>query len=354
MNQRRITVNDVCREVGLSKATISRVVNNMPGVSETTRKMVLAAMKKLNYTPLATARDLSRSKRNTIGVIFQDLTAGFLLNVFRGVMNVATRANYNVMTTISTAAGDEFELPRKLLAEGRIDGLIWLDPRLSKETIDTIKYQGIPIVLIQKSIDEPDINSVSIENTHGAYVAASHLLNLGYRRLLLVTGPQVNTDSHQRLQGVRQALQEKGLELSPSQMICGEHVGIHAIKALKRYLETGNPMPEAIFCFNDDMAIAIQHWLKNQGIKVPQDVAIMGFDGVEDAEYVGLTTVATPMFEAGVMAAQNLLDILSDTTGDRKPRQIMLKGTLCIRESCGARLRGKTATAEPAALSLPS
>lgn len=336
---KRATLKDVCREASVSKATVSRVINNKACVSAKIRATVLSAIKKLNYTPLATARDLSRSKRDTLGIVFQDLTAGFLLTVFRGVMHVAAGTGYNVITALSTTDEDEYALPKRLLGEGRVDGLIWLDPRLSSKTIGQIKECGIPFVLIQRDIGDPDINSISIENTHGAYLACSHLLKLGRRRLLFVTGPENNEDSRERLAGAKQALAEFNVPFSPDKVLVGHHVGPHAVKAFSDYLAQGHPLPDAIFAFNDNMAIALLQWMKKTGIRVPKDVALVGFDGIEESEYLGLTTVETPMYEVGTLAAQILLDSITDPSGQRKARQIILRGHLRVRETCGAGLK---------------
>ncbi|MFH0907212.1 MAG: LacI family DNA-binding transcriptional regulator [bacterium] len=335
----RPTLMDVVRESGTSKATVSRVLNNRPGVVPALREKVTAAIKKLNYTPVAAARALSLSRSNTLGLVFQDITAGWLLNVFRGVMHVATGTGYSVVTALSTVPNDELLLPSRLLAEGRVDGMVWYDPRITPEVIAEIKSRRIPFVVVQKQINDPDVNTVSIENVCGAYLATKHLLDLGYRRVMLVTGGDDNEDSRQRLQGARQALTEFHIKPAAVPTLIGRHVGVHAIKALAAYLEEGHHLPEAIFAFNDNMAVAILQWLRARGTRVPEDVAVVGFDGTDEADHVGLTTIATPMYETGILAAQILLDLISNGAEDKKARQILLSGHLVIRDSCGARLR---------------
>ncbi|HEY8241285.1 MAG TPA: LacI family DNA-binding transcriptional regulator, partial [Kiritimatiellia bacterium] len=338
---RRATLMDVVRASGTSKATVSRVLNNRPGVIPDLRDRVLAAIQHLNYTPIAAARALSRSRSNTIGVVFQDITSGWLLNVFRGVMHVASATGYSVLTTLSTRPGDESELPRKLLAEERIDGLVWCDPRITPEMVQGMKDLNLPFVVIQKHVNDPEVNTVGMENYQSAYLAMKHLLDLGYRRLLLVTGSPDNEDSNQRLQGARQALSECHIRPATVPVVVGHHVGMLAVKALAAHLEEGRRMPEAIFAFNDSMAIAIIQWLRARCHRVPDDVAVVGFDGTDEAEQVGLTTVETPMYESGVLATQILLDCATTSSSkDKKIRQVMLRGNLRIRESCGAKLKG--------------
>ncbi|MBN1269441.1 MAG: LacI family DNA-binding transcriptional regulator, partial [Kiritimatiellae bacterium] len=290
----RPTLKDVCARAGVSKATVSRVLNNRTGVGPEVRKRVLNAMKQLGYAPQAAARNLSRARSDMIGVVFQDLTSGWMLNIFRGVMHVASSTHYNVMTALSTTLGDELDLPRRLLTEGRVDGLLWLDPRVPNKSVIEMKKLDLPLVVLQRNIADPDINSVAIENTQGAHQAMSHLLGLGYRDILLITGGEGSEDSEERYRGALQALREKDLALKPDRVIVGHNVGPLAVRALQDYLDGGQSLPEAIFAFNDDMAIAIMRWLRKKGHRVPEDVALVGFDGIVEAEYMGLTTVETP------------------------------------------------------------
>jgi LacI family transcriptional regulator len=343
---RRPTLMDVVRESGTSKATVSRVLNNRPGVVPELRDRVLAAIKKLNYTPVAAARALSLARSNTIGVVFQDITSGWLLSVFRGVMHVASGTGYSVVTALSTVPGDELLLPSRLLAEGRVDGMVWYDPRVTPEMIEEVKRRHLPFVLIQKQVNDPDINTVAIENIRGGYLAMKHLLEQGYRRVMLVTGSEDNEDSNQRLQGARQALAEFHIKPNAVPVVIGHHVGSHAISALKAYLDEGHRLPEAIFAFNDNMAVALVQWLRARGTRVPEDVAVIGFDGTDEAEHVGLTTIVTPMYETGVLATQILLDQIANANSARKARQVLLSGHLIVRDTCGAKQKSEAPKAK--------
>lgn len=332
------TLRDVCVRAGVSKATVSRVLNNRTGVAMEVRRRVLKAMKDLGYVPRAAARSLSRSRSDTIGIVFQDLTAGWPLNVFRGIMHVASSCRFSVLTALSTAEGDELELPQRLLGEGRVDGLLWMDPRVPASAIVEMKKQDFPMVVLQRHLPDPSINTVSIENTQGAYEATMHLLDLGHKDILLITGGKDSEDSNERLRGVAQAFRERALPLRSDRIVVGHNVGPLAVKALQEYLASGRSLPRALFAFNDDMAIAVMNWLRKQGYRVPEDVAVVGFDGIAEAESVGLTTVETPMYEMGALAAQILIDTVSNAASAQRARQVMLRGTLRIRESSGGRL----------------
>jgi LacI family transcriptional regulator len=334
------TMEEVCDALGVSTATVSRVLNNKPGVGAELRKKVLAAVKELNYVPRAAARQLSSAKSDTLGIAFQDLTAGWLLTIFRGIISRAA-GRYHVITSISVREGDEYEVPSRLLAERRVDGLIWLDPRATPQLIKRMKSQPVPFVVLQRQVADPEINSIAIDSAQGAREAVTHLLNCGYRKLLLLTGPRDDADSQQKLDGARQALREFSVNLPAENILEGHHVGTHAVRAISDHLAAGRPLPEAIFAFNDAMAIAILHWLRGRGIRVPQDVALIGFDGIDEAKQVGLTTFETPMYEMGVLATQVLMDLIVLPPSERRAKQLILKGTLAIRDTCGRATSGK-------------
>lgn len=326
-------MEEVCDTLGVSTATVSRVLNNKPGVGAELRKKVLAAVKELNYVPRAAARHLSSAKSDTLGIAFQDLTAGWLLTIFRGIISRAA-GRYHVITSISVREGDEYEVPSHLLAERRVDGLVWLDPRATPQVIKRMKSQPVPFVVLQRQIADPEINTIAIDSAQGARETVTHLMKCGYRKLLLLTGPHDDADSLQKLNGAQQALQEFKVQLPAEAILEGHHVGAHAVRALSDHLAAGHPLPEAIFAFNDAMAIAVLHWLRGRGVRVPQDVALIGFDGIDEAKHVGLTTFETPMYEMGVLAAQVLMDLIDLPASERKAKQLVLKGNLVVRETC--------------------
>ncbi len=243
-----------------------------------------------------------------------------------------------VLTTLSTREGDESELPRRMLAEGRVDGLIWLDTRAKPATVRRVGEQQLPLVVIQQHFEDPAISSVCIEGKSGAYQAMAHLLGLGHRKILVVTGRKDDADSMLKMEGVRLALSERGAKLPPSSFVEGHHVGALAIDAVSHYLEA-HPRPQAIFAFSDDMAIALTLWLRERGIRVPQDIAMVGYDGIPESRLLGLTTVETPMYDMGVLAAQMLIERIEAGPSAHEVRHVVLRGSLRICETCGALLK---------------
>jgi LacI family transcriptional regulator len=332
----RATLKDVARAAKVSTATVSRVLNEQTGAGDEVRQRVLSVMKELDYAPRAAARGLSSRRSDTIGVAFQDLTQGWFMSIYLGICN-RVRGHFHILTSLSAREGDEFELPRKVLAERRVDGLIWLDLRATPRMIRDLARQGVPLVVLQHALDDSMVSTVCMESRGGAHQAMKHLLDLGRRRVLLVTGQPVDPDSMRKLDGVRLALAEHKLELRNDQILVGHHIGRHAIRALETYLED-HPLPDAIFAFNDEMAVALLLWLRGRGVRVPEDVAVVGYDGIPEAASLGLTTVETPLFDMGVMAAQILIEKIERPDANTPARHVFLQGTLRIRQTCGAHL----------------
>ncbi len=334
---RHVTVVDIAKAAGVCQATVSYVINDRPGVGPELRKRILAIMSKMNYTPRPAARHLSMQKSGMLGIVIQDLAPGWFLSVFHGMLIRATMTDHHVITVVSTREGDELDLPMSMVAKTSVDGLLWLDPRATPDVVRKFKSKGVPFVLVQGNPEDPEVNTVGTENQLGARDAVRHLLKLGYRRLLLLTGPKENATSREKLEGARRAFDDFNLTLPARRILNGHYNAGMAIEALETYLKQRNPLPEAIFAFNDEMALAIMRWLGRKGIRVPEDVAIVGCDGTEEAREAELTTLETPTRDMGIMATQLLIDVIGNPS--RKAQHILLQGSLCIRKTCGAHLR---------------
>lgn len=329
-----MTLREVCRVAGVAKSTISHVLNDKPGVSDATRERLRRVIRELGYRPKPAARHLSMARTDTLACVFQDLTPGWLLNIYRGVLAQAAEEKFHVVTALSVSEHDQFELPTHVLGTASVDGLLWLDPRATPDLVRRFqREQDMPFVVLQGHLPDRGIATVSIENVEAARRAVRHLLELGRRRLLLITGQPENPDSRQKLEGARLALRDAGLPLDPALVLNGHHVDDFAVRALADYLRAGHPLPDAIFAFNDNMALAVQRWLAERGIRVPDQVALAGFDGLEEARRANLTTIETPMRELGVQAVRLLVEMIRSPAGTRAARHIVLDGALAPRAS---------------------
>lgn len=329
----RPTLKDVCREALVSEATVSRVINNSPLVHQRTRQRVLDVIRRLGYTPNAAARNLSTSRTDVIGVVFHQMSSGFFAQVMAGIDEAARDNHYHLLSAFTRDEGDPRPVYTRMFDEMRVDGVIMLDPSLDDRFLDHLKKHRRPLVMIQREMDDPVISSVSVNNREGARMAMRHLLSLGYRDLLVVRGPAGAQDAQRRLEGCQQALAEAG-----GGPVCryadGGYAPHTALSAFREY-RGSHGLPRAIFALNDAMALAILKELRESGVAVPQQVAVVGFDGIDCSDYVGLTTVETPMLDLGREAVSLFLERRKDP--DAKARHVILKTKLAVRSTCGGK-----------------
>ena len=333
-----VTIRDICAHTGFSVATVSRAMNNKPKVSKEARATIFKAIRDLGFTPNAIARMLSRKQTDIIGVIFHQMTSGFYATVMSGIDLEARSRRLHVLSTIVHHADPERDGYYDMVGEARVDGLIVLDSTMDAPTLERLKSYRRPLVLIEPSINDPRISTISSANEQGAYLAVRHLLKLGYRDLLLVLGAPEACDTRLRLSGCRKALAEQGLSMRRVDTITGYYSAHEAVVAFRKYLRERKKRPRAIFSFNDDMALSIMKELRLTGVRVPDEVAVVGYDGIEAADYMGLTTIRTPMLEMGHEAVKLLAARIENPAA--KATHVVLKGELIVRESCGAQQSG--------------
>jgi len=324
------TLNDICRETGLSKATISRVLNESPLVKEDTKKRVVEAMSRLDYHPSRAARMLARRKTDTLGVIFPHLDSGFYTEVLLGVDKIASERGYHLMTAFSHGIEEEESLVMRFLTERMADALVLLNLDLPDAFLLSLASQSIPIVLIDKPATGDAFVSVTIDNISGAADCYRHLIEQGYRDIFILSGPADSLDSQERIEGCRRVAREAGITWDEKRVVAAgfeEEAGYQTIAAL---CDRAAPLPDAIFAMNDAMALGAMVALKEHGLRVGKDVALAGFDDSAAARYVGLTTVHIPMREMGRVAG---LAAINRITQKPQDRLIQMPTHLVIRES---------------------
>lgn len=326
------TLYDVCKKTGLSTATVSRVINDSSAVTEKTRQIVLDAMKALDYRPNQAARMLAGKKTDTIGVIFPEIDNGFYVQVLRGIDNAAKEKSMHLLTAFYHDKNGLKDTLQSLSARGRTDAIVMINNDLSDRQVKNLVNNSVPIVLIGHSAEtSATFDVVGIDNTTGAYAAVGHLIEKGIENILLLTGPNDNFDSIQRLNGAKLAFEDAGKDFSKATVIESHFTYEGGIKHMTEYLESGKPLPDAIFAFNDRMALGAIEALNNKGHTVPEDLIMIGFDDTEIALYAGLTTVHVPMQDIGYEAAN--LAIRRVGQDKFNPSTITVNTSLSVRKS---------------------
>jgi LacI family transcriptional regulator len=345
------TIRDVAQAAGVSVATVSRVYNGSNLVREETGLRVREAATRLGYVPHGAARSLITSRTNTIGVLLPDLYGEFFSEVIRGIDQAAQKQRHHLLLSSSHDQRDTFEAALRSM-RGRVDGLIVMWPEMDVATAVRNLPAGFPVVLLHAPVGPDDFDVITIANFEGARAMVRHLLDLGHRQVAIIQGAEGNFDAAERLRGYREALAEAGIQSNAALEAPGNFSEASGFLAVDRLLH-GDPRPTAIFAANDAMAIGALSALRQAGLRVPQDVAVAGFDDIPIAQYLDppLSSVHVDISALGERATLRLLDAVRDKQAHVR-RAETLPTTLILRRSCGAASPGTRPTA-PASDSSP-
>jgi DNA-binding LacI/PurR family transcriptional regulator len=302
------TIRDVARHSGLSVATVSRVLNDMPIVSADTRDRVRRAVDELGFRRSATARSLSLGRSQTIGVVAPFFTTPSVVERLRGISERLVQHGYDLMLFDVETPGQRADALRDFAQRDRVDGLLVISLPLSDDEVDALRQDDLPIVLVD--IGHPGLPHVVIDDVRGGELAAGHLIERGHRRIGFIGDLPANpfgfTSSERRREGFRRALLAAGIERADELERLGVH-GRESARALARELLGPDDRPTAIFAASDVQAFGALEAADALGLRVPEDVAVIGFDDIEIAATVGLTTVRQPLGESGARGAELLL-----------------------------------------------
>ena len=330
------TLYDVSRLSGASIATVSRVFSGKARVSEKVRQRVMDAARELDYEPSHAARALAGRRTQTLGAIFPEISSGFYADVLAGIDEVAAECGFDVLASFVGKRRSRPEMVNRLLRQGRVDALLILNlddsPDLNPDSLEEL-----PVVLIDRSLNGSNQPVIGMDNVGGAEAMIEHLFEQGHRRIALVTGPDGNFDSQQRLIGCRNAFARLGLSLDERMILQGAFTPASGARAGRELLQQwAATQPDAVFCFNDAMAIGLLGELHRAGVSVPRDVALAGYDNLEAAEHLSLTSVACPMRLMGQVAARRAVDLI---TKNERPVTHRLQVRLVVRGSSAAKER---------------
>ncbi|OOG55755.1 LacI family transcriptional regulator [Rhodanobacter sp. B05] len=331
----RVTIGDVARIVGTSKKTISRVLNNEPNVSESMRQRVLSAIATLNYRPLTSARSLATNRSFMIGLLYDNLSPSYIMEVQAGVLEACEARHYSMMVQplVSTAA-DFVERVEEILSRHQPDGLILTPPITDHpQLLDCLRKHGLPFASIAPRHPENCIG-VMLHEREAAAAMVEHLVSLGHRRIAHILGDPEHGAGIWRLAGYRDGLKRAGLEEDPMYMVQGRFSFESGVAAMRQLLAL-KQRPSAVFAADDDMAIGAIWAAAEAGVSVPRDISICGFDDTMIATQVWppLTTIHQPVREMGRRATQELLLRVLDKG---EPRMVEVDYEMRIRASTAA------------------
>lgn len=334
--RRHTTINDLARKLKLSPSTVSRALRNHPDISSKTKKRVLAMAEQTNYQPNLIAQSLQTRRSNNIGVIVPEIRNTFFATVISGIEEVAYEAGYTIMVCQSADCFEREILNVKALAANRVAGMLVSisQQTTSYEHLKTAMQQGISIVQFDRVAEDLDASKVIVDDSIGAYHAVAHLIERGRKRIAHLAGIGNMYIARRRLEGYEAALRKHGLEVHQEYIVSGGYHEEDGRVGAEKLLRLPQP-PDAIFAVNDPVAIGAFICLEEQGVRIPEEMALVGFSNNPNAALVRprLTTVNQPAFEIGRRAAELLLHSFNRDTDEKGNETIVLPTELIIRES---------------------
>lgn len=333
-----LTLEDIAKQSGVSRSTVSRVVNNHPNVSEDVRKRVKEVINKTGYQPHAAARTLASQRSWMLGLVLPRSVSSFFADPYfprltQGIAQACNQYNYTLgLFLISTKEDEEAIFPR-VSRKGLLDGILLQSDQLGDQLTDQIIQSKIPLVIIGRPFYNKNVSYIDVDNVNGAFTAVSHLIRLGYQRIGTITGVSTRTVSLDRKEGYIKALTERGRNIDESLIVEGDFTEAGGYYAMQQLLPN---KPDAVFAASDIMAIGAMRAIREAGLRVPEDIALVGFDDLPLATMPEprLTTIRQPVYQFGVKAVEILLDLIEN--GIEPPRRIIMDTELIIRNSCGA------------------
>ncbi|MFD1775881.1 LacI family DNA-binding transcriptional regulator [Paenibacillus rhizophilus] len=303
------TIKDVARKADVSIATVSRVLNNLPGYSDKTKQKVYQAIEEIGYQPNAIARGLINKRTHTIGVMFPSVSSAFSSDILQGIEEFAHDHNYSVVVCNTDSDGKRTMKYLQVLREKQIDGLIFSSEVLKKEYYAVLERMQIPVVLISSESRFSKVPYVKVDDYQAAFDAVEYLILKGHRKIAMISGTKNDTIAGiPRVEGYKKALEEHGIPFKPSYLAYGDFGFLSGCNAMEALLKTASDCT-AVFAASDEMAIAALTVAAKHGLKIPGDLSIMGYDDLRLAQMVvpPLTTISQPLYGMGKIACEKLI-----------------------------------------------
>jgi LacI family transcriptional regulator len=336
-----LRLEDIAKKAGVSRSTVSRVVNDHPNVREDVRKRVLGVIQTAGYHPNAAARTLASQRSWMIGLVLPRNVSSFFSDPYfprltQGIAQACNQYNYTLALFLIGSKEDEEKIYPRVSRKGLLDGVIFQSGQIGDKLIDHLISSNTPLVIAGRPPHTVDASYIDVDNTSAAYNATSHLARLGYKRIGTISGPDNSTVSIDRKEGYLKALIARGFSPDENLIAEGDFTEAGGYYAMQKILPF---KPDAIFAASDIMAIGAIRAVHEAGLKVPDDVAMVGFDDLPMVTPSNplLTTIRQPVYPFGIKAVEILIDLIDN--GLKPTRRVIMDTELVIRDSCGASRR---------------
>lgn len=336
-----LTLEDIARQAGVSRSTVSRVVNDHPNVSPEVRKRVLDVIQATGFHPNLAARALASNRSWMLGLVLPRTVSQFFADPYfprltQGVAQACNAFDYTLALFLVTTKEDEERIFPRVSRKGFLDGVLVQSAQIGDQLIDRLADSNIPMVVAGRPFHANRISYIDVDNVDAAYTATRHLVQLGYQRIAHICGQISSPVTCDRKEGYLKALREAGRAIDPALIAEGDFVEAGGYQAMQQLLPEH---VDAVFVASDMMAVGAMRAVREAGLSIPEDVAFVGFDDLPMNTPVdlGLTTIRQPVSQFGYAAIETLIDVINN--GSQPPRRVIMETELIIRESCGASRR---------------
>jgi LacI family transcriptional regulator len=333
-----LTLEDIARQAGVSRSTVSRVVNGQPYVKSEVRERVQKVIQSTGFHPNLAARTLASQRSWMIGLVLPRSVSSFFSDPYfprltQGIAQACNQHDYTLGLFLVGTPEDEDKIYPRVSRRGFLDGVLVQSGQIGDHLIDRLINSTLPLVVAGRPFNTTDVSYIDVDNVQAAYQAVGHLARLGYRRIGTITGMTNSTVSLDRKEGYLKALVDHGLSMDKSLIVEGdfsEGSGYHGMELLMP------ARPDAVFAASDLMAMGAMRFVRDSGLCIPDDIAFVGFDDLPQSSLAEppLTTVHQPITQFGVKAVEILIDLIEN--GAKPTQQVILDTELVIRASCGA------------------
>lgn len=342
--RRKVTIKDIARMANVSHTTVSRALNDKSRIHPQTKEKILSLARELNYQPNFFARSLVTKRTKILGLVITTIANPFYTELAQGIETTARSLGYNI---ILCSTDYELSTEKKyieMLRSKGVDGIIFTSAHIGDSNIIALAEEGFPMILLNRRTYHPTVREkvdyVGVDNILGGYLAVEHLIRLGHERIGIIGGSLESSVGFERLEGGKKALTAYGLEVREDYFLEGDFLKESGYQGGKRFLRMEKP-PTAIFATNDYMALGTYQAIVEEGVRIPEEIALIGFNDIEFSSMRGieLTTIGQKKYEMGALAVKRLVERIE---GDRteSPREIVLEPELIIRKTCGFHLGG--------------
>jgi LacI family transcriptional regulator len=318
----KVGVKEIAEAAGVSKSTVSNVLNGKKNVGEETKKRIIEICQSYNYIPTTYGRSLDAQASRAILFNFSDFDRSFYLKIVEGISDYADGSGYDLIVCTSKSC-------EKYMRNSMTDGGIILDLRMANEVLMRTARDGYPIVVLDRAISNPYIKSIVVDNYEPMRELMKSLIEKGYKKYAFLGGPESTEDNQERYKAFSDALSENGLAFSKENYFSGDYREKSGYKAAK-IIMLSSDKPDVLVCANDNMALGAMRCFRDVGVRIPEDIGVTGFDDCELARPMGLATVAIPNFERGYLAARHLIENIE---GKRNIEPLKIKAEVKMRRS---------------------